>query len=84
MKIEIKSWFTGHVIITGEYESIKECLEKNGDAYLGGADLMGAYLGSGRNHLPEPPPDKIKALIEALSPITQVKIKDNLKRLGSV
>lgn len=31
--------------------------------------------------LPEPPPDKVKALIEALKEITQVRVKDNLKRL---
>ena len=36
---------------------------------------------SGYNHLPEPPPDKVKALIEALKEFTEVKIKDNLKRL---
>lgn len=36
---------------------------------------------SQRNHLPEPPPDKIRALIEELGKITQVKQKDNLKRL---
>jgi len=36
---------------------------------------------SGENHLPEPSPDKVKTLIEALKKITEVKIKDNLKRL---
>jgi hypothetical protein len=44
MKIEIKNRFTGEVIILGEYESIKECLENNKGAYLGGADLRGADL----------------------------------------
>lgn len=39
---------------------------------------------SGNNHLPEPPASKIKALIEELQGITQVKIKDNLKRLTNV
>jgi len=36
---------------------------------------------SGNNHLPEPSSDKVKALIEALKEFTEVKIKDNLKRL---
>jgi len=36
---------------------------------------------SGNNHLPEPSGDKIKALIEALKEFTEVKIKDNLKRI---
>ena len=36
---------------------------------------------SGNNHLPEPTPEKVKALIEALQEFTFVKIKDNLKRL---
>jgi len=36
---------------------------------------------SGNNHLPEPAGDKVKALIEALKEITEVKIKDNLSRL---
>ena len=39
-----------------------------------GADSKG-------HNLPEPPPDKIKALIKELQGITTVKIKDNLKRL---
>ncbi len=55
MKIEIKHRFTGQIILSGEYESIKDCLQKNrgadlrgadlGGAYLRGADLGGAYLG---------------------------------------
>jgi len=36
---------------------------------------------SGNHHLPEPSGDKVKALIEALKEITEVKIKDNLSRL---
>jgi protein gp37 len=36
---------------------------------------------SGHNNLPEPSGDKVKALIEALKAFTEVKIKDNLKRL---
>ena len=36
---------------------------------------------SGNNHLPEPSGEKVDALIEALKEFTEVKIKDNLKRL---
>jgi hypothetical protein len=36
---------------------------------------------SGNNHLPEPPPEKIADLIEALRPFTKVYLKPNLKRL---
>ena len=50
MKIEIKHRTTNQIIISGDYESTKDCLEKNRDADLGGADLRradlgGAYLG---------------------------------------
>ena len=49
MKIEIKHRFTGDIIIVGNYENVRDCLEKNiganlGGAYLGGADLGGANL----------------------------------------
>jgi hypothetical protein len=50
MKIEVKSrWDSNKILLCGEYESIKECLEKNRTAYLSdadlsGADLSGAYL----------------------------------------
>ena len=45
MKVEIKSrWYNTKVLVCGEYESIKECLEKNRGADLGGADLRGANL----------------------------------------
>jgi len=36
---------------------------------------------SGNNHLPEPSGDKVEALVEALKEFTEVKLKDNLKRL---
>jgi len=36
---------------------------------------------SKRHNLPEPAPDKLEHLIEALQDITVVKLKDNLKRL---
>lgn len=39
-----------------------------------GADSKG-------HHLPEPSPEKVNRLIEELSAFTEVKIKDNLKRL---
>ena len=60
MKITIKHRYTDKTIITGKYESTKDCLEKNrdadlrgaylgdanlGDANLRGANLRGAYLG---------------------------------------
>ena len=45
MLIEIKSRFTGEVIVSGDYQSVRECLEKNRGADLGGADLGGADLG---------------------------------------
>ena len=46
MKIKIVSrWDSGKVILCGDYESVKDCLEKNKGAYLGGANLGGAYLG---------------------------------------
>jgi hypothetical protein len=44
MNVEIKNRFTSHIIIVGEYASIKEALEKNRGADLQGADLRGAYL----------------------------------------
>jgi len=44
MKIEIKSRFDAHIIVSGDYESIKDCLEENRGADLRGADLRGAYL----------------------------------------
>ena len=42
--IEIKNRYTSNVIISGKYESIKDCLEKNRGANLRGADLGGANL----------------------------------------
>jgi len=41
-------------------------------------------IGANTNHkvkLPEPEPEKIKDLIAALKEFTEVKVKDNLKRL---
>ena len=53
MKVKIKNRFTGSIIISGEYESVKDCLRKNkgadlGGAYLRGADLGGADLGGAK------------------------------------
>ena len=50
MKIEIRNRYTGSIIISGDYESVRECLKKNTDAdlrgaYLRGANLRGADLG---------------------------------------
>ena len=42
--IDIKNRYTGEVIISGEYDSAKECLEKNTDADLTDADLTCADL----------------------------------------
>ena len=44
MKIEIRSRYDDKIILCGEYESIKDCLEKNRGANLRGANLEGAYL----------------------------------------
>ena len=44
MKVEIKNRFTGNIMLCGEYESIKDCLQKNSGADLRGADLRGADL----------------------------------------
>jgi hypothetical protein len=38
-KIEIKNRFDGKIILCGEYESIKYCLEKNRTADLSSANL---------------------------------------------
>jgi uncharacterized protein YjbI with pentapeptide repeats len=44
MYIEIKNRFDGSVILSGEYESMKDCLEQNRRASLSGANLYGADL----------------------------------------
>ena len=48
-KIEIRRWDNNEIIVCGEYESIKDCLEKNKRksfyrANLSGADLSRADL----------------------------------------
>ena len=44
MKIKIKDRYTEKIILCGEYESIKNCIEKNRGANLEGANLRGANL----------------------------------------
>jgi hypothetical protein len=44
MKIKIKNRFTDKVMLSGKYESVRDCLEKNKDADLRGANLRGADL----------------------------------------
>ena len=44
MKIKIKSRFKGDVILSGEYNSIKDCLQQNSEANLSEANLRGANL----------------------------------------
>ena len=44
MKIEIKSRYNGSVLLSGDYESVKDCLTKNRYADLSGAYLSGANL----------------------------------------
>ena len=46
MEIEIRHKMTGTIIVKGNYESTKECLEENNGADLRGADLSGADLRS--------------------------------------
>ena len=43
-KIEIENRFTGSIILSGKYESIRDALEKNPGANLFGADLPRANL----------------------------------------
>ena len=42
MKIEIRNRYDDKIILCGEYESVKDCLEKNRGANLVGANLVGA------------------------------------------
>ena len=44
MKIEIKNRYTNSILISGEYDTIKECLVDNSGADLWGADLSEADL----------------------------------------
>ena len=46
MKIEIKRWDDQEIIICGEYESVKDCLEKNKGKSFYRADLSWANLSS--------------------------------------
>jgi hypothetical protein len=42
--IEIRNRWTNEVIVSGKYESIRDCLERNRSENLSGADLSGADL----------------------------------------
>ena len=44
MSVKIRSKLNNEIIISGEYESIKDALQKNYDANLRGANLRGANL----------------------------------------
>jgi protein gp37 len=44
-------------------------------------DQVNIGADSGYNHLPEPPPEKIRELVEALRPYTRVHLKKNLSRI---
>ena len=44
MKIEIRRWDTNEIIVVGEYESIKKCLEQNNSKSFYCADLRDADL----------------------------------------
>ena len=46
MKIEIKRWDNNEIIICGEYESVRNCLERNKDKSFYRADLRSANLRS--------------------------------------
>jgi len=46
MNIEIRNKWNDEIILCGEYESIKDCLEKNIGANLRSANLIGANLSS--------------------------------------
>src|SRR3990167_6194383 len=46
MNIEIKRWDNSEIIICGEYESVKDCLERNKDKSFYRADLRSADLSS--------------------------------------
>lgn len=46
MKIEIKNKHNGNIILCGEYESVKDCLERNQTANLSFANLSSANLRS--------------------------------------
>jgi len=43
MNIEIKNRYTGSIILCGEYESIKDCCERNRGANLG-EQIFGEHI----------------------------------------
>ena len=44
MKIQLRNRFTDKVMIEGEYESIRDLVQKNQGTNLWGADLRGAKI----------------------------------------
>ena len=44
----VSQWDSSKILLCGEYESIRECLEKNRNIYLKGARLVGADLEDAR------------------------------------
>ena len=87
MKVTIKHRITNAIIIEGDYESIKEALEKNHCAYLGDADLRGADLRgadlSGYQICPETGSfDAWKALVGGV--IVKIRIPAKAKRTSSL
>ena len=44
----VSRWDSSKILLCGEYESIRECLEKNRNIYLKGARLVGADLEDAR------------------------------------
>ncbi len=51
MNIEIRSYYDNKVILCGEYESIKDCLEKNRGATLRDANLEDANLRGAKEYV---------------------------------
>jgi hypothetical protein len=72
---EYKLFVTIEPILDFDLEQFTEMLKYAKPDYINiGAD-------SGNNHLPEPEPEKIRELINALETFTEVHLKKNLKRL---
>ena len=66
--------------------SIEPIMDFDVDSMVDGINyIMPEFVSIGADskghNLPEPTSDKVNALIEELSKFTEVKIKDNLKRL---
>jgi len=69
-----------------KFITIEPILDFDMDPLLGwlkysGAEFINIGADSKKHNLPEPPPEKIKELISELSKFTEVRVKDNLKRI---